>query len=458
MQTLKTGAIVVLLATILFSAYTSLTAPPGDLPDELAAALEFDTETGELNIDTGLPPSLAEMNFADPSENQIASAEPSGNEQPEIAYDEPAGSFGLPAPGNADADPASQTAEATGPGLPGDGFNVDRQPEDRVATSGVNLDLSDNRASLPPINPVTGDVYPKTSTQFAMPDPTTAESPFARTDPKTATVDTPGVVKTVSASTPSRGMTSAEPTDSKDPRSDAEARRLANDLRNALNQADQLFAQGSLKEALATLSLFYGTPDLSGEQRAELLSRLDYLAAQVIYSKSHLLEVPYRVNADETLMDIAKKFDVQWQLLANINEIRDPTAILPGTELKVMRGPFRAEVRLNAQELTLFLGDLYAGRFPLGVGSQPTPTPGHYTVQDKQPGRTFYDRSGSAIAVGAPGNPYGDVWIDLGAQVCLHGSPDLTRPTESGCLSVPGDYAKDVFGILSVGSSVDIEP
>ena len=227
-------------------------------------------------------------------------------------------------------------------------------------------------------------------------------------------------------------------------------------LDNALRTADKLYLSDRRKEALATLSIFYGTPDLTGEQRSELLGRLDPLALEVIYSKEHLLERPYRVQRGETLMEIAERFEVPWELLANINEVRDPVTVLPGTDLKVVRGPFRAEVDLTTQELTLFLGDLYAGRFPVGIGSDPSPTIGTFTVQEKQRERTFFDPSGLPVAPGKVGNPYGNAWLDLGGQLCIHGSPSTTEPTTSGCISLAGDYANQLYAILATGSAVTI--
>ena len=72
-------------------------------------------------------------------------------------------------------------------------------------------------------------------------------------------------------------------------------------------RADRQYASDRRKEALATLSLFYETPNLTSGQREELLVRLDPLAREVIYSPEHLLEEPHRVGGSETLMDIATK-------------------------------------------------------------------------------------------------------------------------------------------------------
>jgi lipoprotein-anchoring transpeptidase ErfK/SrfK len=102
------------------------------------------------------------------------------------------------------------------------------------------------------------------------------------------------------------------------------------------------------------------------------------------------------------------------------------------------------------------LDDLYAGRFPIGIGNDPAPKAGTFTVQDKQASRTFYDAAGSPVPPGSPDNPYGEVWLDLGGQLCIHGSPSTTNPSEKGCISLAADYADDLYGILSQGSSVTI--
>ena len=34
-------------------------------------------------------------------------------------------------------------------------------------------------------------------------------------------------------------------------------------------------------------------------------------------------------------------------------------------------------------------------------------------------------------------------WLDLGGQVCIHGSPDKRKPTDKGCISLANDYATD---------------
>ena len=110
-------------------------------------------------------------------------------------------------------------------------------------------------------------------------------------------------------------------------------------------------------------------------------------------------------------------------LLQSINRevVSDPQILVPGTQLKVVPGPFRADVSLATGELTLFLGEMYAGRFPFALGNEP-PQPGGYKVQDKLTNRTYYAADGRTIPANDPANPYGGTWIDLGHEASIHGS------------------------------------
>lgn len=225
-------------------------------------------------------------------------------------------------------------------------------------------------------------------------------------------------------------------------------------FRRDLQLAEQQVADGKFRSALATLSLHYQA-DLSSEDRALLLAWLDALAAKVIYSREHLLDSPYVVRGRETLFDLAQQLHVPAELLANINGVADPRILLQGTELKVVPGPMRADVSLATGELTLLLGDLYAGRFPISIGNEPPP-PGEYSVQNKTPDRTYIGPDGRTIPANDPTNPYGQCWIDLGPAACIHGSPQSAAPAAQtlGCISLSPQDARDVYAMLVPGSKV----
>ena len=66
-----------------------------------------------------------------------------------------------------------------------------------------------------------------------------------------------------------------------------------------------------------------------------------------------------------------------------IRDSGDSATIVAGTELKVINGPFHAEVDLTKKTLTLFLKNLYAGRFPIRVGISGDVRSGQFRVVAK---------------------------------------------------------------------------
>lgn len=226
-------------------------------------------------------------------------------------------------------------------------------------------------------------------------------------------------------------------------------------FQDAWNAAIGQLEKSQWKEALHTLSSLYNNTNVTGESRSRLMDLLDPLAGRVVYSNEHTFEPAYEVRPGETLQDIADRYQVPMALLQNINGIRDPSLVQPGTQLKVLRGPFRAEIDQKQQEMALFLDDHYAGRFAISIGNDPKPNPAEYRVEAKQPGREYYAPDQSTVPAGAPDNPYGNWWIGLGGDVCVHGSPDVT-PAHGGfgCVSLSSADAADIYQILTVGSKV----
>lgn len=235
----------------------------------------------------------------------------------------------------------------------------------------------------------------------------------------------------------------------------------ATKLKWAWPKVEQHVKDGKFRDALAELSPFANNPHLTPEDRIAVYNWLDALAAKVIYGPEHYLSEPYRVNSrTQSLYDVADIYKVPVQVLQNINSqtVKDPAVLLPGAELKVIPGPFRAELTLAAGELTLFVGPLYAGRFAFTVGEE-RPAAGTYHVQQKHLARAYIGRDGRQIAAGDASNPYGNCCLDLGRDVSLHGSATTPGPGPAlGCLSFSPQDAADLYGILSKDSEVIIKP
>ncbi len=223
-------------------------------------------------------------------------------------------------------------------------------------------------------------------------------------------------------------------------------------FKQAWEAAQEQVAENHHREALAALSAFYNDSALSEAEREQLVGWLDALAAKVIYSTEHLLELPHEARRSETLYTIANRYSVPYLLLKNINGIRDPEVITPGTRLKVLRGPFHAEVDLSRQEITLFVQNYYAGRFPCALGKDAI-KPGEYLVQDKNPIKEFRSAQ-ETLAPNDPRNPYGGMYLDLGRGVAIHSSPaEAYLDPGFGSISVAPRDAEDLFSILSKDES-----
>jgi lipoprotein-anchoring transpeptidase ErfK/SrfK len=316
-----------------------------------------------------------------------------------------------------------------------------------------------------------GSYQPDLDSPASLPPPSTTPPSDFPTDPSLA--NAAGEARRSSYEAPAGGSTSAgggpsgapplessaaAPADTADG-SARSAALTAWSLRRDFQAAEQHVADGKFRDALLTLSPYYAHPDLTHDEQAQVMAWLDALAAKVIYSREHLLAAPYEVRRNESLFDIAQKLQVPWMVLQSINRevVSDPQVLVPGTQLKVVPGPFRADVSLATSEITLFLGEMYAGRFPFALGNEP-PQPGSYKVQDKQTNRTYYAADGRTIPANDPANPFGGAWIDLGHEASIHGSAiaSASSTTTLGCISLSPQDARDVFGILSVGSDVTI--
>jgi lipoprotein-anchoring transpeptidase ErfK/SrfK len=217
-----------------------------------------------------------------------------------------------------------------------------------------------------------------------------------------------------------------------------------------LQSAQGLLAQDRLAEALLELTDMFGVPGLSPEEEAQLTDLLDRLAGTVIYSRRHLLERAYEVQPGDTLEKIADAYEVPWQLLANVNGIRDPRHVRPGDQLKVVRGPFSAHVDPDRFRLVLSVGGRYAGQFPIGVGEDRSTPEGEFEVLKKVVNPTYYGQP--VIDKDDPNNPLGEYALDLGGGLWIHGTNDpgsIGRAGSRGCIRLADRDIKDVFEILT---------
>jgi hypothetical protein len=259
------------------------------------------------------------------------------------------------------------------------------------------------------------------------------------------------------------GVSLATPLDSNSPPKLLDSQSSAYDqltIRTVWPQVDQLVAEADFYTALKLLSRFYRDETLSGPQRQRLVGWLDALAGKVIFSdENHLAAEPYQVGSNESLTDIAAKWKVPAQLVYNVNAnaLPNPLTVAAGTQLKPIPGPFTAEIDLQSKVMTMFLGDLYAVRFPIRVGISGEPRPGKFEVLVKsESGHAWRDSNGVDYPPGSPENGYGPYWIGLSGSLCIHAISDTAGDEHYGCIGLTANDAKDVFAILAEGAELTI--
>jgi len=236
---------------------------------------------------------------------------------------------------------------------------------------------------------------------------------------------------------------------------------------NAMQAVQKKLQERRLQEAHQRLTeLLYIDSKLSQTQASQVTALLDKLAGDVIYSRHYDLEKPYLVRSGDTLPQIARGYQVPWLLLARINGVRDPLRLQAGRELKVLQGPFDAQISLSDQELTLVLKTCYAGRFPVRTHPSQTKLEGLYVVgslrpnlQDARPDQVTIDHTV------AP-DPNTERWIGLSRElgqrpeIYLHGTtgPSHVNGSVYGAIRLSDRDMDDLCAILSIGSRVPILP
>ena len=231
-------------------------------------------------------------------------------------------------------------------------------------------------------------------------------------------------------------------------------------LAQKLAEIESQVSQGRLRSALEQLTPYH-SQSLTPSERQILYQWLDYLAFKVIYSpEHHLFQQPHVIANTDSLYSLATAWNVPPELIYNINrgQITSPDNLIPGTSLKKVRGPFRAEINLSTNEMTVFLHNMYAGRFPITIGGDAQLQPGLLRVQAKSnQGAEYRGSDGQVHRANDPQNPYGRYWLDLGSNICIHEKPQsIPAYDRRGCIQVDSMHANDVYGILSKDSSIRI--
>lgn len=456
MQTIKTAVVVVLLLFVLYGGWVALNG--NDTP------LKVEEEFGNSFQEVFTPSPIA------PSDSAMASNSQGGANAFESFSSSPSKGFGssnaaspspFGAPPNLDAsiplmpfpNPSSTQLQAAPLLIPPSG-NTPQSSAAQINALPPLASAPPNLISSFPLNTEDKKEMNGSSLPISTKTPNLGVNGFEPKLPTEFPTGSSGLSSVTPLPSPDLGLPTTSNSTAASPSSIKSA--ASKSYENAKDLAMEQIDRKNLKDALATLSVFYNAAELTTDQRQDLLDLLDALSREVVFSRQHLLDMAYIVAPGETLEQVAKRHNLPAEILARINALDTNSPLRSGEKLKIVPGPFRAEVDLAKNELTIFIGDLYAGRYPVTFGAEPSPIPGIFQVVSKEKNKNYYG-SGVPIPASDPRNPFGGYWIDLGQDLCIHGSSS-NEPADSklGCISLSPMDANDVFGMLGSGSQVTI--
>ncbi|MGQ9503866.1 MAG: LysM peptidoglycan-binding domain-containing protein [Thermogutta sp.] len=432
METLKTIGVLAVLLVVGYLGYKAVTSPPVTPPHERTDA-ESHSLTDATNVSIPipeLPPGV---------EQQVGRQSPKASS---VAGDTSFANTNIAQAGQVPTASLSAIASSALPAVAGQssgGGEVSPSMPAAQTTPALNV--------IPP-QPVVGAAFPESVSEDRDVTPrgfavgAAAGKAIATPDPSAAAGKTSGLNQMENDT-----RTQADPA-------------VRKEFAAFLEVACQKLDRGEFAQVHQVLSAWYADPRLTREEDAQLTDLLDQVAGTVVYSRQHILEPPYTVQPGDTLFQIAQKYDVPWELLAKINGILQPDQLPPGMQLKVIRGPFEAVIRLQRRELVLMVQGRYAGRFQIGIGKDAQRCEGVYQVREKTLNPRYYSDQG-VLEANDPRNPLGPKWLGLEGRLGIHAARDPAAFHDSqspGAIFLTTKDMDDVFDILSVGSRVVITP
>ena len=192
----------------------------------------------------------------------------------------------------------------------------------------------------------------------------------------------------------------------------------------------------------------------------------------IAYDDPYVLS--YKVQPGDSLSRIASRngLKTNWRLIQRINGISRPDRLRVGQTIKLVKGPFHAEVDKSGYRLDLYLGQgqsqVFVRSFSVGLGAFDSTPTGVFRVR---PGSKLINppwtnpRTGEYFEPDDPRNPIGEHWLGLeGIEARtkdLHGNgihgtiePSSIGACESmGCVRLLDDDVALLYETLTEGNS-----
>ena len=242
-----------------------------------------------------------------------------------------------------------------------------------------------------------------------------------------------------------------------------------------LDSNDLTSARLSLSKALQHGEL---TESELAQARGVLADLSDRLIFSPEISKDDPYSIEYIIRQGDTLSEIVRDMGVQvdWRFIQRINNISHASSIRSGQNIKLITGPFHAEVDKSAYRLDVYLGEgldrVFVRSYHVGLGEYNSTPVGSFKVKSNSKlinPRWTNPRNGISFDANDPLNPIGERWIGLeGAEertkdlsgLGIHGTiePDtIGKDASMGCIRMHSEDVAEIYEMLAEGfSTVEI--
>lgn len=243
-----------------------------------------------------------------------------------------------------------------------------------------------------------------------------------------------------------------------------------------------LIEQGRFLEARSLLTQAIDSGALTSSQGLEARQMLGMLNDELVFGSDVFEGDPwaseYTVKPGDSLSRIVSREDlkIDWRLLQMINGLDRPEKIQVGQTIKILHGPFHAEVSKSNHQLDLFMGEgperVFVKSYTVGLGQFDSTPTGRFRVRKGQKivNPTWTNpRTGEFYPADDPENPIGEYWLGLeGLDATnkgergfgIHGTIEpesIGTDSSMGCVRLRDGEIDTIYALMSEGvSTLDV--
>ncbi len=235
----------------------------------------------------------------------------------------------------------------------------------------------------------------------------------------------------------------------------------------AIESLRQRWQKGEVIEARHALNAMLTSTTRPADQ-SEIRALLTRIADETIFSSRVVADDPlvssYRVQSGDRLATIGPKYKVPYELIMQLNGIKDAGKLRLDQTIKIPKGPFHVRISKSQFRMDVYLQDLYVRSYRVGLGRDSGTPEGKWVVKNRLKNPTYFPPASATdkrvIAADDPQNPLGEFWIGLeyvdgGATNTegygIHGTIDpdsIGKDASSGCIRMHNEDVAFVYGLL----------